>query len=81
MPAMSLPTTPMNELILNQLAQGEKRVLTLTVAVRKSLGTNERIKGNLADIVKASLQKLIASKAVVEVDGTYTLASTKSPTP
>lgn len=62
-----------NSLILNELAEGEMGLLRLVVAVRKKLGRFE--KGDLSGIVKSTLQKLIASKAVVDTDGIYALAS------
>ena len=60
-----------NSLILTQLAGGEKGALRLTVAVRKSLGRFE--KGDLSEIVKSALRKLVASNAVVDDDGIYSL--------
>lgn len=62
-------------LILEQLAAGEMGVLRLVVAVRTALGHSERIKGDLSESVKSSLRKLVASKAVVDDDGIYSLAS------
>ncbi len=66
-----------NSLILEQLAGGEKGVLRLVVAVRSALGHSERIKGDLSQIVNASLRRLVASQAVVEVDGMYSLSPRK----
>jgi hypothetical protein len=60
-----------NSLILTQLAGGEMGLLRLIVAVRKSLGRFE--KGDLSEIVKSALRKLVLSQAVVEVDGIYSL--------
>ena len=60
-------------LILTQLAGGEMGLLRLVVAVRKNLGRFE--KGNLCEIVKAALDKLVASKAIVDDDGLYSLAT------
>jgi hypothetical protein len=57
--------------ILTQLAGGEKGLLRLVVAVRKNLGGFE--KGDLSEIVKSALNKLVASDAVVDVDGIYSL--------
>ena len=59
-----------NSLILAQLAGGEKGVLRLVVAVRKALRFE---KGDLSQIVKSALRKLVASEAVVDVDGMYSL--------
>ena len=61
-----------SSLILAQLAGGEMGVLRLVVAVRKNLGRFE--KGDLSQIVQSALQKLVASSAVVDVDGMYSLA-------
>jgi hypothetical protein len=61
-------------LIVDQLAGGEKRILGLVVAVRKSLGRGGMVKGDLSQMVKSALRRLIASEAVVEVDGVYSLA-------
>ena len=66
-----------NALIIDQLAAGEKRILGLVVAIRKALGRNEMVKGDLSQIVKSALRKLIAAQAVVDVDGLYSLARSK----
>ena len=70
---MAIPTVPIDHLILNQLARGEMRLLALVVAVRKSLGRTEAVKGDLSTIVKSSLRKLVASNAVVDVEGVFSL--------
>ena len=62
-------------MILAQLAGGEKGLLRLVVAVRKNLGRFE--KGDLSAIVESALRKLIASNAVVDDDGIYSLRSRK----
>jgi hypothetical protein len=67
-----------NTLILEQLAGGEKGLLRLIVAVRKNLGRFE--KGDLAEIIRASLHKLVVSEVVVDVDGMYSLAPSHRPT-
>lgn len=51
------------------------RVLSLTVAIRKGLGTTDGIKGDLSTTVKSALRNLVASKAVVDNEGTYALAA------
>jgi hypothetical protein len=61
-----------NSLILNQLAADEMRLLRIIVGVRKNLGRCE--KGDLPTIVKRALQKLVASQAVVDADGLYSLS-------
>jgi hypothetical protein len=63
-------------LIVEQLARGEMEVLTLVVAVRRTLGLQSP-KGDLAAIVKSSLRTLVASKAVVDHDGRYSLSPRK----
>jgi hypothetical protein len=70
---MAIPTIPIDHLILNQLARGEMRLLALVVAVRRSLGRSEAVKGDLSTIVKSSLRKLVASNAVVDVEGVFSL--------
>ncbi|MGA2583267.1 MAG: hypothetical protein ABSG31_08320 [Tepidisphaeraceae bacterium] len=74
---MALTTVRITRLILDELGHGEKRLLTLTVAVRKGLHRSEGIKGDLSAAVEASLRKLVASKRVEDVGGTYVLSSTK----
>jgi hypothetical protein len=75
---MSHPIVPLSHHILNHLATRESRLLSLVVAVRNALGPDERIKGNLADAVKLSLQKLVASATVAEVDGMFSLRPAKT---
>jgi hypothetical protein len=70
---MALTTIRISELILDQLAQGEKRLLVLVVAIRKSLNDSEGIKGDLPTAVKSALRKLIASNKVVDGEGVYSL--------
>ncbi len=70
---MDTPTSPINDLILHQLALGEKGFLVLVVAVRKSLNGSKRVKGDLPVMVKSALRKLVTSKVVVDVDGVYAL--------
>ena len=64
-------------LIVDQLARGVMEVLSLVVAVRRTLGGLESPKGDLAAIVKSALRTLVASKAVVEHDGRYSLSPRK----
>ena len=68
---MSIPTTPLHQIVLNQLATGEKRLLTLVVSVRKEMGPAGNIKGDLSVMVKAALRKLVASKVVLDEEGVY----------
>lgn len=66
-----------SSVIVDQLAGGEKGVLRLVVAVRQAIGRSEKIKGDLSQIVNVALRKLVASQAVVEVDGMYSLPKPK----
>jgi len=58
--------------IVRQLTGKEKRLLSLVVAVRSSLGSS--VKGDLSLMVKSSLRKMIASGTVNDADGLYSLA-------
>ncbi|MEA2708638.1 MAG: hypothetical protein QOF78_1239 [Phycisphaerales bacterium] len=61
-------------LIVDQLARGEMEVLSLVVAIRRTLGLAESPKGDLAAMVKSALRTLVASKTVVDHDGRYSLS-------
>jgi hypothetical protein len=65
-------------LIVAQLGGGEMRVLSLVVAVRRTLGRSERIKGDLSAMVRSALKTLVAVKCVVDDDGMYSLSRSKS---
>jgi hypothetical protein len=60
-----------DSLILAQLTGGEKGVLRLIVAVRATLRFET---GDLSEVVKSALHRLVASEAVVDVDGMYSLS-------
>jgi hypothetical protein len=62
-----------SEIILERLAEGEKRLLTLTVSVRRTLQHTQHYKGDLQSAMRASLRKLVASNEVTERDGMYSL--------
>jgi hypothetical protein len=64
---------PLGQLILNQLAGGEMRLLVLVVGVRKALG-GSAVKGDLSARVQSALRELVASKSVVNDDGVYSLS-------
>ena len=64
----------LNSLILAQLTGGEMGLLRLVVAVRKNLRYE---KGDLPEIVKSALHKLVASSTVVDSDGLYSLSRPK----
>jgi hypothetical protein len=72
---MSLSRLRLTQLILDQLDQREMRLLSLVVAIRKSLDQSEAVKGDLAEIVKSTMRQLVASHTVVEVEGIYALLS------
>lgn len=78
---MRTAKTPISSLILDQLAHGEMRILTLVVALRKSLGRSAHIKGDLSAHVDAALRKLVAAKVVTDSEGTYSLTQTATETP
>ena len=65
MATMRTAKAPISQLIVDQLAHGEMRMLVLVVALRKTLGASAHIKGDLSSIVVVALRKLIASKALV----------------
>jgi hypothetical protein len=69
---MSRPTA-ISSLILDELAGGEKGLLRLVVAIRHRLGRFE--KGDLSEIVKSALHRLVVSEAVVDMEGLYSLSS------
>jgi hypothetical protein len=62
-----------HQLIIDQLAHGEMRMLVLVVAVRKTLGQSGYIKGDLSTVVNLALRKLVATKVVKDCEGTYSL--------
>ena len=64
-----------SDLILEQLASGEKRLLVLTVAIRKVLNQSAYFKGDLTESVKGALRKLVAANTVIEVEGLYSLTA------
>ena len=65
-------------LILDQLARREMELLTLVVAVRRTMGAVERPKGDLPAMVRSALRSLVASRAVVDHDGRYSLSPQRS---
>ncbi len=75
--AMSTISLPIEQLILDQLARGEMRLLTLVVAIRKTQGRFEGMKGDLSATVKSALRKLISRNVVADVDGMYLLSPSK----
>lgn len=70
--AMDIPHR-IEQIILNSLAAREMRVLVLLVLVRKALGRSIPIKVDLPRLVMATLRKLLASKTILDTDGTYSI--------
>ena len=54
-------------MIVEQLAGGEMRVLSLVVAVRRTLGRSEKLKGDLAAMVK-SLELAVTARLWISFD-------------
>lgn len=71
---MKYPAYQVEQLIVKELAGGEMRVLSLTVAVRRAIHRTRVFKGDLSATVRTALRKLVASRQVVESDGMYSLA-------
>ena len=69
--------TQIRSLIVDQLAAREMGVLSLVVAIRRTLSRSENVKGDLSATVKSALKTLVASKAVVDDDGRYSLSTSK----
>jgi hypothetical protein len=63
--------------IVDQLAARQMGVLTLVVAVRRTLGRSEKLKGDLGAMVRSALKALLASNVVVDDDGMYSLSPSK----
>jgi hypothetical protein len=70
---MMATTHQLQILIVDLLAGGEMGLLKLVVAVRRALSHLDRPKGDLAASVKSALRILIASDAVSDHDGRYSL--------
>ncbi len=77
MMVMPLVTNRVIPLILEELTRGERRVLSLIVAVGKALERSDAAKGNLATTIKSALRTLVASNAIVDTDGMYSLPPRK----
>ena len=74
---MPVSTSRVAPLILDELARGERRLLSLVVAVGKVLESTDRMKGNLTTTIRSALRRLVASKMVVDADGMYSLPARK----
>jgi hypothetical protein len=70
---MRTANASISQLIIDQLGTGEMRILSLVVALRKTMGRTMCIKGDLSSIVKVALRKLVATKVVLDSEGTYSL--------
>ena len=68
-------STEIESLIVRQLAEREMGILSLVVAVRRTSYGSKGLKGDLTTMVKSALKTLVASEAVVDDDGMFSLAS------
>jgi hypothetical protein len=71
--SMSTIIMPIEQLILDQLANGEMRLLSLVVAIRRTQGRFQGMKGDLSATVKSGLRHLINRNVVADADGMYSL--------
>jgi hypothetical protein len=74
---MAIANSRINQLILDELARRERRVLSLVVAIRKDLQPSGVVKGDLTAMVKSALRGLVAEQTVVDEDGLYSLSPAK----
>jgi len=74
---MAAHISHVSPLILEQLAIGERRVLSLIVSVTKAMNRDGGGKGNPSVLVRSALRALIQARTIVEVDGMYSLAEVK----
>ena len=68
---MTSPTIPFSQIIIDTLAAGERRELSLIVAIRN---VSRTFKGDLASLTRSSLRKLVVAGTLVETDGMYSLS-------
>jgi hypothetical protein len=78
---MQTSSIKFNQMILDSLAAGERRELSMIAAIRNVLNRSGTIKGDLTSLTKSGLRKLLASGTVVERDGMYTLSPLSSQRP
>ena len=71
---MSISAVQLSQIILDTLAAGERRELSMIVAIRRVLNRRGAIKGDLTSLTRSGLRKLIASGTVMESDGVYSLS-------
>ena len=69
---MRTAAIPLRQIIIDTLAAGERRELSIIVAIRN---VSRTFKGDLASLTKSSLRQLVASGTIVERDGMYTLSA------
>jgi hypothetical protein len=62
-----------SSIVVDQLGARERGLLSLVVAVRRALGPFEFVNGDLSVAVQSALRPLVASGAVLHVDGMYVL--------
>lgn len=77
---MATSANQIRDLVIASLAAEEKRLLKLTVAVRKGLEAGQPLRGapmrgDLAQSVKLCLRKLVTAGQITERDGVYSLTS------
>jgi hypothetical protein len=70
---MRTPQNPFSQIILDELARGDRRLLSLTVAIRRTLNRSGSAKVSLTDLISSALRKLVAAGQIVDVDGIYSL--------
>jgi len=71
---MNVSSVRLTQIILDTLGDGERRELSMVVAVRHVLSRSGPMKGDLTTSMKAALRKLVAAGTVQETDGTYFLS-------
>lgn len=71
---MNVSSIRLTQMILDTLGDGERRQLSMVVAIRHMLSRSGPMKGDLNTSIKAALRKLVASGTVEETDGMYSLS-------
>jgi hypothetical protein len=71
---MALLSSTIGPLILDELSRGERRILSLVVAIGRELSRIRLVKGDITATVKSTLRTLVASGMIVDTDGIYTLS-------
>lgn len=78
---MSTSAVQLSEMIIDILTAGERRELSMVVAIRRRLNLAGTMKGDLTSMTKSGLRKLVASGMVLERDGVYTLSTIDANSP